>query len=254
MDSSNQDQSDSLILGNCLSCQGLVRVPAKAPSDSMVRCPHCSESYRLAQIIDQAVPQLEIVGETQSEPVIPRVDRVLINERETFVVPSQLSKGAKRSRRRRSSSSDSSNDRRGSGNGSQNGEQDGEVWRKKSKSDGRNDSVPSLTTSTRRPKPPSQNPTAEMAKVVIGGLLAIPIAYMLVLWVFNQDPINLAPKINQVAPFLVPAALKDASGEPAETSDVLPGEPNVETQGTPTLDPNRALDPGVDESDSSIDP
>lgn len=252
MDNPSQGQSGSLILGNCLSCQGLVRVPAKAPSDSMVRCPHCSESYRLAQIIDQAVPQLEIVADAKPEPVVARVDQVLINERESFVVPPQLSKGARRSGRRRSNSG-SSSERKRSGESSRNGERDTAARSKSSPSGG--NGVPSFATSSRRPKTSTRNPTVEMIKVVVGGLLAIPIAYMLVLWVFQQDPINVAPKINQVAPFLVPAALREEaiesekSAEPAESLGDSADAQNLDVAPIPKLDPGRALDPGVDESE-----
>ena len=45
-------------------------------------------------------------------------------------------------------------------------------------------------------------------KVVIGGVLAIPIAYLLVFWVFKQDPLNVGPTLGNVVPFLVPAELR----------------------------------------------
>ena len=72
----------------------------------------------------------------------------------------------------------------------------------------------------------------EIFKVVLGGALAIPIAYLLVLWVFKQDPLDVAPKIVQTAPFLLPAefrALEDeaksgTSNEGSEDSDAEESE------------------------------
>ena len=46
-------------------------------------------------------------------------------------------------------------------------------------------------------------------KVVIGGLLAIPIAYLLVFWIFKQDPLDVGPKLGKVVPFLVPSEFRD---------------------------------------------
>ena len=115
----SQNPFESIIIGNCLSCQGLVRVPATARASSKVRCPHCSNSYLLSQILDQAVPELELVDEPSDTPGVPRVDQILENpegdEPQKFVVPPQLSKGAHRSRRRRHADA-TSTERSGSGN------------------------------------------------------------------------------------------------------------------------------------------
>jgi len=53
----------------------------------------------------------------------------------------------------------------------------------------------------------------EVFKIVIGGFLAIPIAYLLVLWVFKQDPLQVAPKISESAPFLIPPQFRSADAE-----------------------------------------
>ncbi len=50
-----------------------------------------------------------------------------------------------------------------------------------------------------------KNPTVEFIKVVLGGLMAIPIAYAIVLWAFNKDPLNVGPQISEYVPFVVPA-------------------------------------------------
>lgn len=35
--------------------------------------------------------------------------------------------------------------------------------------------------------------------------MAIPIAYAIVLWAFNKDPLNVGPQISEYVPFVVPA-------------------------------------------------
>jgi hypothetical protein len=248
MDSSSKNYAESMILGNCLSCQGLVRVPSRAPANSIVRCPHCSESYRLAQILDQAVPELELVQQ-ETEPEVPRVDRLTIGERETFVVPSQLSKGAKRSRHRRSSSSGSSERSRSSG-GSESAD---------SSTRSREAAVPSnfsrrSSFSTSRSKAPIRNPALEMVKVVVGGLLAIPIAYLLVLWLFGQDPLDVGPSISNIAPFLVPEKYNEENENVSpklESSDESETDQNSgidDSVAVPPLDPDRVLSPDPETS------
>ena len=71
MDNLNQTSPDSSILGNCLNCGGLVRVPVRSAADSKVRCPHCSNEYRLSEILDESVPALEIVEETPESFTAP---------------------------------------------------------------------------------------------------------------------------------------------------------------------------------------
>ena len=114
-------QTESIIIGNCLGCQGLVRIPATANAKSTVRCPHCGESYPLQEILIEAVPELELLA-SESPSVVPRADQNVGDQkksdppREKFVVPVQLSKGAKRPNRR-GSRSKSGRSRSGSGSG-----------------------------------------------------------------------------------------------------------------------------------------
>jgi hypothetical protein len=252
MDSSSREQSDSLILGNCVSCQELVRVPARAPAESMVRCPHCSEAFRLSQILDQAVPELEIVDASKNDqPVLPSVDPEVIKEREVFVVPPQLSKGAKRSgRRRRSRSTPVSS---GSGDSPE------RLARKSSRHSkgkpSRSSSSHSHSSASQSSRLPTvaRNPTMEIVKVIVGGILAIPIAYLLVLWIFGQDPLNVVPKVENVAPYMVPASLREKS-KPVDSngSNIAPEDPENKQDDdllvNPKLDPEGVLNPALDES------
>ena len=52
-----KNKTEAIIIGNCLGCQGLVRIPNSADAKSTVRCPHCDESYPLQQILIEAVPE-----------------------------------------------------------------------------------------------------------------------------------------------------------------------------------------------------
>jgi hypothetical protein len=218
MDEQSQNVSESIIIGNCLSCRGLVRVPAKAPAKSVVRCPHCSESYQLAEILDQAVPELELVEGASDESDVAVVDKVLIKtdqdkegeEREKFVVPPQLSQGARRRSRRRSSSNEASDSVDHSAVSRVNTSESGglDYPRRRSSSTGRSRSSSRSSSKSRRGHR-EPNAVVELVKIVLGGLLAIPIAYLLVFWIFKQDPLNVGPSLGNVVPFLVPAEFRD---------------------------------------------
>ncbi len=79
--------------------------------------------------------------------------------------------------------------------------------------------VKSYPRNSRTATPPGS--LGETTKILIGGLLAFPIAYLLVFWVFQQDPLNLGPAISRVAPFAVPAKLR---GPELEESEAVKGE------------------------------
>jgi hypothetical protein len=46
-----------------------------------------------------------------------------------------------------------------------------------------------------------------LLKIVLGGLLAIPVAQLILWWVFGRDPLDLARPVHDFAPFLVPESL-----------------------------------------------
>ena len=204
MDTPSQASPDSSILGNCLSCEGLVRVPVTSAADSKVRCPHCSKEYRLNEILDDSVPVLEIVEETSEPFSAPlELEEPTVIQQDVFVVPPQLAEGARRRRKRRSGSehSDGSSDSRRQ-NGGRGASREDKRSRKRSRSE--RNSQHSLRGQTRTSRT-VKNPAIEFVKVVAGGLLAIPIAYAIVLWAFNKDPLNVGPKISEYVPVVIPA-------------------------------------------------
>ncbi len=266
------------ILGNCLGCGGLVRIPSTALADSKVRCPHCAESFPLSQVLEKNAPEMEVVNEHEKVETIPHVDRVasrektdeVVPDREKFVVPAQLSKGARRRKRHRrrdeSSESGSGNldiDNGGSqskissrdqGDGSPNGEEDYRIAdddkssSRRSSSEGRRRESSGKGLSSRsgsggrarkkrRERSMESGSGVEFFKIAIGGVLAFPIAYLLVMWIFNQDPLGIGPSIGKVAPFAVPETLQSADGENDETPVADPkGEPEEEEDSLPIPD------------------
>lgn len=281
---SNQNSNSSTIVANCLECSGLVRVPVDAPSDSMVRCPHCQTSFALSEILGDAIPEVEVVdaSETPSESNVPHVDKVLSQRNEEgelkkFVVPPQLSKGAQRPGRTRSSNESSqsspsdetyvSTDEPTIASAPDNhnsffdpgvqvdtgsydsptsapaiqedvspnrGERRSRRESRSNRSGSRRSSSSRRRSSSRKPAK-GPNPTIEFLKVVFGGVLAIPIAYLIVLLAFKQDPLSLAPSISKVAPFLVPESLRPAETEDEDSNTPGSNAPENDTGAGPIV-------------------
>jgi hypothetical protein len=74
--------------------------------------------------------------------------------------------------------------------------------------------------------PPSRrqkNPTVEIAKIVAGGLLALPLAQLILWWLpgkWQRDPLELGPDVGRVIPWVVPANYRPV-GE-ADSSSTSP--------------------------------
>jgi glutaredoxin len=228
--------SSSIIVGNCLACEGLVRVPATMNAKSTVRCPHCQETFSLLVLLDQAVPELEIVDADEkagSDKPELYIDKQLRDQKDgtgKFVVPSQLAKGARRRGRSRRSKSRSSR-RREAHERSQS--QSPSFDENRSAATEISDSIEtdrdklnidavetrrdrnSQSINSRRPTVSTieRNPIAEMLKVALGAAVAIPIAYLVVLWGFGQDPLGFGRPIGKVIPMLVPEKFRNVQSE-----------------------------------------
>ena len=223
-----------VIVANCLNCKGLVRVPIDAPSSSQVKCPRCSITYTLAQIINESIPQLEILPPEPAPEIIPRVDQILEKKTKTgdeakeegkkFVVPVQLAKGARKSRRRRRSSESngsSSSGRRRSSSSSSRSSSSSEIISERSESTSRPERAERSRT---RPKKKQAGGIGEVVKIVVGGALALPIAYFIIMWVFNKDPLGMAPSLSNTVPFVVPKSLRESDVPSDENSEATNGE------------------------------
>ena len=168
MEFTNVNQQN--LIGNCIHCEGTVRVPTSASPTAQVKCPRCGEMFLLGAVLDQAAPSLEIIDHRPTTIAdVPIVDRVLFEEEEPaveekisieekpkkFEVPAALRNGAKRKRRRRSSRNGSSSSSRDSSRSSR-----GESSRRESSSrrQSSEDSRPAEIISP----PPEQIPTPEL--------------------------------------------------------------------------------------------
>jgi hypothetical protein len=239
----------SIIVGNCIACQGLVRVPSTINAQSNVRCPHCQETFAISVLLDQSVPELEIVSgedsQVESDKQSLYIDKQageIKDETGKFVVPSQLAKGARRRGRGKSrrSRSRSSNDRETSSksrpdegrrsSSSQSSSQNG------ASAAASNQGTPvreisferQSSSSARTPSRASErNSAVEFLKVMAGAALAIPIAYLVVLWGFGQDPLGLGRSIGNSVPFMVPEKYRSDQADAEDTPSTSANEPSL---------------------------
>jgi hypothetical protein len=257
-----QKKTDSIIIGNCLACNGLVRIPSTLHAKSTVRCPHCSESFPLQKVIEQSIPELELVDQKPTEEIIPRADQSVRPKtdestkktRDKFVVPSQLSKGAVRSRRRRRSSDRSQTASRSDATAGRRSTDGVRVGPSRSPSPSHRSSGGSRSHSSRhRSKEIETSSVKEILKIVIGALLAFPIAYLLILWIVRTDPLQIAPSIGNVVPLAVPAEYRQAEvgEEPNGALDEVRQRKQGEVGGETSSD--NGNDEGLDVPDVNPD-
>ena len=290
-----------MILGNCISCNGLMRVPVTTDVTHVARCPHCEVRFPVQQLIASAIPAAEIIEGVVSEEITPIVDRVREQStdntekpRTKFEVPKQLHDGAKhrRRRRRRSRGSDERKEQAIKGNGrSESGRPSSSSSRPKinaasvplastqsaasaegadvgvldevpipstssSQSNSRSRSSSSESTSrdrsssrssdsrsssrrssSSRVDETSDSPILEWMKIAVGGMLALPLAYLGLMWIAGLDPFGMANQINNVAPILVPDSLVDEDLLPTTGEDEMESD-EAEGLPMPSIDPD----------------
>ena len=245
------------VVGTCVKCSGLVRIPLTANPRAVVRCPRCQETFPLGEILEKAAPSLEVVEQSpprHAEPgsEIPEAEVGTYNpENGRFEVPAIIQRNTKFKRRRRKEkekhplhdetwkkrsareaaepedrqpggptegvaiddpeAAPSTKSRTGPAAANKNSApREREYNRRRQRADlarqralaqqsGKNRRTPARS----KPAPPS--PATEMVKVVAGGLLAIPVAQLLIWWVVGSDPLGIAPTVSRSMPFVVPA-------------------------------------------------
>lgn len=190
-------------------------MPDGAPTNAIVRCPMCSHEYSLSEVLDQRPPTLQIVSDSPVTEGAPL-------DAEEFVSADRASNpfegfGAQDVAERDLAKFDLSHD----GNPTISTHDPEEAGMSKDSSTFNDPAISysSPRRSTRRSARREKNPVVETMKIVIGGLLALPVAQLIFWWGIKQDPVNLGPTVSKVAPFVVPEEFRgDLLGD-AKDSD-----------------------------------
>lgn len=183
---SASESTGNTTLVNCPRCGDLFRLPRGIRAEAVMVCPHCQADFPVVEVMDD-IPVAEVSGNGSrfesagaTEAPAPAVNVAAGSQPKhaidsgDFSIPKPL-KTAERSRRRSHSSRRSQNS---------------------------------------HPINRRKTGIGEWLKVVLGAVLAIPIAQLILWWVFAADPLHLAASVSRVAPALVPPALRPT--DPAE--------------------------------------
>lgn len=231
----SSDKKPEYLFANCTQCEGIIRIPITVRPDSTLVCPHCNDQVKLDIVLAQQVPEVKYADGTppsatesssdsdELESIQIETEGATAQQDGKFVVPPQLAAGIKKRRRRKRSSESRSKSRESSKSDGKLSEaeeirrarrdehQKREREKKKLEIERANAPIavprPTSRKSSSRHNTPKRSPVVEALKVIAGGLLAIPIAYLLLMWVFSRDPLGLAPSIHSAAPYLVPDAM-----------------------------------------------
>jgi hypothetical protein len=193
-----------MIVAACPACHEQVTVPIDASPSSLVRCPLCHAELHLAAFLSQLPPPLIVVqhqgtppgGELAQPDIASDSGGLPPDASERSDVPSSL---------------------------------------------GADEPVPAFDFTpgsapasqpararepARRPPRPQKNMAWEIAKIVGGGLLAVPAAQAILWWFvprdWQRDLLGIGPAVSRVVPWVVPLQFRDAGPE-GEWDDVDSG-------------------------------
>ena len=159
-----------MTISNCPACDEQVTVP-HVSSDAVVQCPLCGEEFSIEAITDQLPPALIVISGSELPVAEPASND--ISPESSFPKPGQ---GFKDSSERKSGSSSFSFD-----------EQDAPTRPR--------------TAASYQPRraPQKKSPAKALMGVMLGGLLAGPIAQLILWHAFDKDPLGLAEPISRIS-------------------------------------------------------
>ncbi len=204
---------------NCGNCDGLYRLPPGISGKATIVCPHCETEVKISDLIAM-LPVARISSDSGNEDespaeqesgkdVVPR-SKYAIDE-QSYSIPKPF-KTALRSRHHRNSSD---------------------------KNQSQNKSSKTSKSTRRVPFGKKKTGPMDFVKMACGGLLAIPIAQIILWWVFAVDPFQMVDRVYPYVPAIVPQKL------------VPVGERTIRDN---SIDENRDMPPGQTLNDIGVPP
>ncbi len=94
--------------------------------------------------------------------------------------------------------------------------------------------VASAKVRRRRRKPKTKFTRADFVKIIVGGLMAFPVAQLIIWWGFAKDPLQLGPRVAAAVPFIVPRPFRGEAPAPiAEPRNYVTNPESSLLQGKP---------------------
>ncbi len=181
-----------MTVSTCPSCHESVTVPVEAQPDSIVRCPLCQEEFQLKEFLSQLPPPLIVLSPT-GEPLSEAGGMKMERASSSSGVFPQVAE----------STADDNVPAFDFVPGSAPTEE--------------NSGVDTSYAPPRRQK----NSTIEIAKIVAGGLLALPLAQLILWWLpgeWQRDPLQIGPDVGRVLPWVVPANFRPGDTAASSTA------------------------------------
>ena len=214
------------IITTCPDCGTFVKLPSCVSIEATVQCPTCKDRYPVRSLLPDTIPELIVVRDSVANPhQLPAIhvgDTAEANQLEIVAsvpsrleVPSILKNGARRRKRNRSGRSGNVVSNAESTLDSQSLEKRRRLKRKSGSNSNKNRTSHSWAEESIREFKP-RNPQIEFVKIVVGGLLALPVAQLIIWWVIGMDPLQLAPTVSKFVPFAVPTKFRVVEEAPTE--------------------------------------
>ena len=189
------------LVTSCPQCTAVVSLPSIISVEAIVRCPICHHKYPIRSVLPESIPQLELVIDSQDfEVENESVDGLFSDSNnsesllglEKLTVPDVLKNGAKRRKRvHREPQTELT-----IGEAVEDSQAEPAIEKPRIRSRHR-----SISRKNRK--------LIEVAKIVMGALLALPVAQLIIWWGLGSDPIQIGPSVGKAAPFLVPQKLRE---------------------------------------------
>lgn len=216
----------------CPKCTEKVSLPPKTPPAAKVRCPLCGDNYLLSEAMDTLPPMLEVLE--LPEGYSPIAEDVDISAAAFLASPD----------RKPPSDEEDEGELRleGAAVGIAIADEDAltpryDAWGPTSSSLPTHeiaDVTPKrdgLAPGPPRKKKPQINPVFHIFGIVMGGIVAIPAALMILLWLpgsLHRDPMEIGPWLAKNAPFLAPAKFHTDSTDALQDKPTKPVEKPVD--------------------------
>jgi len=199
-----------MMIADCPKCQDKVTVPEGVSEQSKVSCPLCREDFELTEIFQELPPLLILLD--------PPIEESGVSPESTTELPV---------------ADDSSTDEVSAEDsdsevdiitvpGEDVSDSEGTVGQAGAFNFTDTETEEAGTAKPirklRQSKSNAENPIVTMIKIGLGGLMAAPLAQLILWWAFAKDPVKLGPKVSPYVPWVVPKSLRGAGSSQVPTN------------------------------------